>query len=99
LPVVGDNPGLMEEAAAVDIEPDTELLTVVQDLTPQYRIVFNLHVMEGYKHLEIAQLLDISEGTSRSNLLRAKAKIKEQILALQQTKKSSFKYGRFLQTN
>lgn len=98
-PVVGDIGSLVDEATSEEIEPDTELLSLVQQLSPQYRIVFNLYVMEEYKHQEIAQLLDITEGTSRSNLLRAKAKLKEQILTLRETKKSSFKYGRFLQTN
>ncbi len=49
-----------------------ELLQMVQDLPPAYRMVFNLYVFEGLKHREIAQQLDISEGTSKSNLHDAK---------------------------
>jgi len=49
-----------------------ELLKMVQDLPPAYRLVFNMYVFEGLKHREIAQQLDISEGTSKSNLHDAK---------------------------
>ena len=50
-----------------------ELLKMVNALPPACRIVFNLHVFEGMKHREIAVLLGISEGTSKSNLFDAKA--------------------------
>ena len=49
-----------------------ELLKMIQDLPPTYRMVFNLYVFEGYKHREIAQMLAISEGTSKSNLFDAR---------------------------
>ena len=49
-----------------------ELLSMVQSLPPACRIVFNLHVFEGMKHREIAELLNISEGTSKSNFYDAK---------------------------
>jgi RNA polymerase sigma-70 factor (ECF subfamily) len=49
-----------------------ELLLMVQRLTPAYRAVFNLFVFEGLKHREIAELLGISEGTSKSNLSDAR---------------------------
>lgn len=49
-----------------------DLLKMVQELSPQYRTVFNLYVFEGLKHKEIAQMLDISEGTSKSNLADAR---------------------------
>ena len=49
-----------------------ELLKLVQTLTPAYRTVFNLYVFEGMKHREIAELLQISEGTSKSNLSDAR---------------------------
>ena len=49
-----------------------ELLKMVQDLPPAYRLVFNLYVFEGLKHREIAEELGISEGTSKSNLHDAK---------------------------
>jgi RNA polymerase sigma-70 factor (ECF subfamily) len=50
-----------------------ELLQMVQTLPPAYRSVFNLHVFEGMKHREIAELLHISEGTSKSNLSDARS--------------------------
>lgn len=49
-----------------------ELLSMVQALPPAYRMVFNLYVFEGMKHREIAELLHISEGTSKSNFFDAK---------------------------
>ncbi|MDE3213104.1 MAG: RNA polymerase sigma factor [Bacteroidota bacterium] len=49
-----------------------ELLEMVQNLPPAYRMVFNLYVFEGLKHREIAAMLRISEGTSKSNLFDAK---------------------------
>ncbi|MDQ6609788.1 MAG: sigma-70 family RNA polymerase sigma factor, partial [Bacteroidota bacterium] len=53
-----------------------ELLQIVQSLPTTYRLVFNLYVFEGYKHKEIAQLLHISEGTSKSNLYDARQWLK-----------------------
>ncbi|HMP94497.1 MAG TPA: RNA polymerase sigma factor [Phnomibacter sp.] len=49
-----------------------DLLAVIQQLPEGYRTIFNLYVLEGYSHKEIAQLLHISEGTSKSQLARAK---------------------------
>lgn len=49
-----------------------EMLALVQTLSPAYRIVFNLYYFEGYKHREIAELLGVEEGTSKSNLAQAK---------------------------
>jgi len=49
-----------------------EILKAVQDLTPAFRKVFNLSVIDGYSHKQIAEMLDISEETSASNLAKAK---------------------------
>lgn len=49
-----------------------EMIQMVQALSPAYRLVFNLYHFEGYKHREIAELLGIEEGTSKSNLAQAK---------------------------
>jgi len=58
-----------------------ELIELIQELTPRYRMVFNLYVMEGLSHDEISKELGISVGTSKSNLARArnilKGKVKE----------------------
>nr|WP_225986632.1 sigma-70 family RNA polymerase sigma factor [Rufibacter sp. LB8] len=52
-----------------------EILTLVQKLPPAYRAVFSLFVVDGYTHAEIAELLGINEGTSRSNLAKARTKL------------------------
>ena len=62
------------------IASDEDMLPVLQQLPPAYKMVFNLYVMEGYNHEEIAEQLGISASTSRSNLARAKTKLKEIIL-------------------
>ena len=50
-----------------------DLLDIIQQLSPGYRTVFNMYVVEGYTHRDIADMLGISEGTSKSQLARAKA--------------------------
>ncbi|MDD5693807.1 MAG: RNA polymerase sigma factor [Bacteroidales bacterium] len=50
-----------------------DLLKMIQDLSPRYRMVFNLYAVEGYSHREISRMLGITEGTSKSNLARARA--------------------------
>ena len=54
-----------------------KLLDLIQMLTPGYRAVFNLYVIEDYSHKEIAEILGISIGTSKSNLAKAKAKLRQ----------------------
>lgn len=56
-----------------------DLLAMVQKLAPRYRVVFNLYAIEGYQHNEIAEMLGISEGTSKSQYSRAKQILKEMI--------------------
>ena len=70
-------PGIDEKI--VDKLSYEELLKLIQVLPPAYRTVFNLYVMEGYQHQEIAAMLRISEGTSKSNLFKAKKILKEKI--------------------
>lgn len=53
-----------------------ELIGLVQSLSLAYRTVFNMYVIDGYKHQEIAQKLGISESTSKSNLVRAREKLR-----------------------
>jgi RNA polymerase sigma factor (sigma-70 family) len=55
------------------------ILAMVQNLTPVYRAVFNLSVMEGYSHKEISEALGITESTSRSNLAKARIKLQEMV--------------------
>jgi len=54
---------------------EEEIVKLVQELPPAYRMVFNLSVMEGFAHQEIAEKLGITESTSRSNLMKARAKL------------------------
>jgi RNA polymerase sigma factor (sigma-70 family) len=68
-----------EELDLVPIEQG-KLLEYIQELPDQYRMVFNLFIFEKMKHKEIAKLLEISEGTSKSNLNRAKSILKKRIL-------------------
>ena len=56
-----------------------ELLTMVQELAPRYRMVFNLFAIEGYTHREIGEMLVISEGTSKSQYSRARAILKSKL--------------------
>lgn len=56
---------------------EQEILAAVQELSPAYRAVFNLYVVEGFSHKEIGEALDITESTSRSNLAKARLKLME----------------------
>jgi RNA polymerase sigma-70 factor (ECF subfamily) len=62
---------------------EDELLKLISNLPEGYRIVFNLYVLEGYSHEEIARLLDIRPATSRSQLSKARRMLQEQISPLQ----------------
>lgn len=57
-----------------------DLLRLIRELPPRYRMVFNLYVIEGMNHKEIAEEMRISDGTSKSNLARARTILKKQIL-------------------
>ena len=64
---------ILSEIAAADI------MKFIQELSPQYRTVFNLYAIEGYSHKEICEKLNIKEGTSKSNLSRAREILKEKV--------------------
>ncbi|WP_408048095.1 RNA polymerase sigma factor [Tenacibaculum crassostreae] len=69
----------------VEINPEVNvniLLELIQDLPDRYRLVFNLYVLDNFSHKEISEMLKISEGTSKSNLSRAKFILKEKIKGL-----------------
>ncbi|WP_225035878.1 RNA polymerase sigma factor [Winogradskyella sp. SM1960] len=55
------------------------LLKIIQELPDRYRLIFNLYVLDGYSHVEISELIQISTGTSKSNLARARKILKEKI--------------------
>ena len=58
-----------------------ELMIMIKELPPAYRMVFNLHVIEGYSHPEIAKMLGITTGTSKSNLSKARAHLQKVLTA------------------
>jgi len=74
-----------DQIEEIEVEIDEEnisldyLLQSIQQLPDRYRLVFNLYVLDGYSHKEIADLLDISVGTSKSNLARARGILKTKI--------------------
>ena len=71
------------ETIEVEIEEENinmgYLLKIIQELPDRYRMVFNLYVLDGYSHNEIAEMMGISSGTSKSNLARAKMILKDKI--------------------
>lgn len=77
-------------ATAIDQLSTAEILSLVQKLSPAYRMVFGLHAIEGFTHSEISEKLGISVGTSKSNLAKARVKLKAMIHSLENKKT---KYG------
>ena len=69
------------DADALSQLSEQEILEAIQDLSPAYRAVFNLYIIEGYSHREIADLLEITESTSRSNLVKARLKLQAKLKA------------------
>ena len=67
------------EQDAIQKLTTNELLNVIQELPEGYRLVFNLYAIEGYKHREIAELLNINEGTSKSQFSKARSNLKKLI--------------------
>ncbi|MEO5999052.1 MAG: sigma-70 family RNA polymerase sigma factor [Chitinophagaceae bacterium] len=64
---------------ALDKLAEKDIIKLVQELSPGYRTVFNLYAIEGYSHKEIGIMLNISEGTSKSQLARAKGILKNKV--------------------
>lgn len=71
--VEGKNISVLDNLAEKDI------MKLIQELSPGYRTVFNLYVVEGFTHKEIGDMLNISEGTSKSQLSRAKVVLQEMV--------------------
>lgn len=80
LSVITDNveEEIKVETGYVEVELPV-LLKYIQELPNKYRLTFNLYVLDGYSHKEIAELLGTSVGTSKSNLARARMILKEKI--------------------
>jgi RNA polymerase sigma factor (sigma-70 family) len=66
--------------SALDKLAEKDILNIVKKLSPGYRSVFNMYVVEGYSHKDIGEILNISEGTSKSQLARAKGILQKMIL-------------------
>jgi RNA polymerase sigma factor (sigma-70 family) len=73
----------MEAAVAIDKLQTTDLLELIRQLPPGFRTVFNLYAIEGYSHKEIAELLNITEGTSKSQFARARASLADKLSDLE----------------
>lgn len=71
-----------EELSIYERVPIQRVLDAVQELSPVYKMVFNLYVMEGYNHNEIAEMLEISVGTSKSNLSKARLNLRKKLKPL-----------------
>ena len=72
-----DNPLAIAKLEAND------LLVLIQELSPGYRIVFNLYAIDGYSHKEIATIVGITEGASKSQLSRARSILREQVTKME----------------
>ncbi|WP_405611668.1 RNA polymerase sigma factor [Polaribacter sp. Asnod1-A03] len=72
-----------QEEPDIDLENTTisvdVLLKFIQELPDRYRLVFNLYVLDNFSHKEISKMLEISEGTSKSNLSRARKILKDKL--------------------
>jgi len=81
--VVSDKEETIEDNSwnALDRLAEKDIIALVQQLSPGYRTVFNMYVIEGYSHKEIGDILDISEGTSKSQLARAKGILQKKVQA------------------
>lgn len=77
--VINDN--IPEEEVEIEDENISieYLMQIIQELPDQYRLVFSLYVLDGYSHKEVSEMLKISTGTTKSNLARARAILKEKI--------------------
>jgi RNA polymerase sigma-70 factor (ECF subfamily) len=81
----------IDEVTEPEAEPDNndfagleafDLLNMIMELPPKYRMVFNLYAIEGYSHKEIGEMLGVSEGTSKSNLSRAREILQKKVMIL-----------------
>lgn len=72
-------------SVAADVYADLaaeQLLELIKELPPRYKMVFNLYAIDGYNHKEISEKMGIAEGTSKSNLARARKILQDRVLEL-----------------
>jgi RNA polymerase sigma factor (sigma-70 family) len=74
---------------ALDKLAEKDIIKLVQELSPGYRAVFNMYAIEGYSHKEIGTILGISEGTSKSQLARAKGILQKKVKEFLDEKRKS----------
>ncbi len=93
---LGITTDIVAEETEVEIDEDQVsidyLMKIIQELPDRYRLVFSLYVLDGYSHKEIAELLEINEGTSKSNLSRARQILKEKIEKLSDSSRNNVNY-------
>ena len=80
---ISDHTQPVSDPTAFGYLSEKDLLALINDLPDGYRLIFNLYVIDGYQHDEIAQMLGIQPGTSRSQLVKARLMLQKQILKLQ----------------
>ena len=73
----------MNDVPAFNHLTEKDLLALINNLPDGYRIIFNLYVIEGYQHDEIADMLGIQPGTSRSQLVKARQLLQKEIIKMQ----------------
>lgn len=91
IPEIGGIPDYVWEIADKSHDADRlllykELVTLIKELPPMYRAVFNLYVIDGYSHSEIADMLSIPVGTSKSTLSRAKIFLRDRLKKIEEAK-------------
>jgi RNA polymerase sigma factor (sigma-70 family) len=91
IPEIGGIPDHLWEISDEHNEADQvvlykDLITLIKELPPVYRTVFNLYVIDGYTHSEIAEKLEIAIGTSKSNLSRARSMLQTSIKKMEESK-------------
>lgn len=83
----------IEETHEVSIDEESVdlkvLLSFIQELPDRYRLIFNLYALDNFSHKEIAKMLHISEGTSKSNLSRARQLLKTKVEEYQLKKENA----------
>lgn len=82
-----------DPASVLDSLAEQDIVTAIQQLPPSYRMVFNLFVIEGYTHEEIGAMMNISTGTSKSNLSVARNKLQRMLIDLDDKQKNRERHG------
>lgn len=91
MPEIGGIPDHVWDFSSKDHDADQlllykDIIVLIKSLPPQYRIIFNMYVIDGYNHLEIADIMKIPVGTSKSCLSRARAILQKGIQKLENAK-------------